>query len=304
MHTIMLVDDSKFVRMNLCKMLQDSNFQTIEASNGKEAIDLITNLNTLPELIICDIIMPEMDGYEFYSYISTKPELNHIPFVFLSAKSSPEDVRIGKMLGADDYLVKPVDPRDLIATVKGKISRNQYRSIIQNQFKHSKEYFIEKNKLEEPINIKIGIEYKNQDSPKPFLWFIIRWDDVWGPVVCRQMNQGFKSFIDANKLGEQLFSVVNAVYGHDNFKNASESLIHLSNLGADAFILIDFKPNQKFRGGQELYLICIVASRIDYFTAEKLKFIFLRISDLEKRNQQWNFEDFEKEVQNVFKNHF
>ena len=268
-------------------MLQESNFQTVEASNGKEAIDAIERLEALPELIICDIIMPEMDGYEFYSYISTKPEWNHIPFIFLTAKNSPEDIRIGKILGADDYLVKPVDPRDLIASVKGKISRNQYRALLQNKIKQS-------------LNISTSIKKENSCFLSSYLLFLIKWDDIWGPVVKKQLNKNFKACEDISKLGEQIFYVVNAVYGHDSFQSAADSLIHLSNFDADAYILIDWKSNEAFRGGIELHLICVVAPRIDYFSSEKLKLLFMNISKLEKQNQDWKFEEFVQDINKIF----
>ncbi len=288
MKTILVVDDSKFVRLSICRMLQEANFQTLEASNGKEAVNLMTNLESMPDLIICDIMMPEMDGYEFYSYISTKPEWNHIPFIFLSAKSSPEDIRIGKMLGADDYLVKPVDAQDLIASVKGKISRNQYRLVMQNKIKQT---------MEPSTTTNLEMEC-NESS---FLLILIKWDDVWGPLVKKHLNKNFSSCLDANRLGEQLFNVVNAVFGHESYQSAADSLMHLSNLKSDAYLLVDFKPNKSFRGGYELYLICLIAPRIDYLTSNKLKLLFLKISDIEKRNQEWKFEDFIDEVNNILR---
>lgn len=288
MNTILVVDDSKFVRLNICRMLQEANFQTIEASNGKEAVSLMATLDSMPDLIICDIMMPEMDGYEFYSYISTRPEWNHIPFIFLSAKSSPEDIRIGKMLGADDYLVKPVDSRDLIASVKGKISRNQYRLLMESKMKQ----------MIASANNSSNIDNECKDSS--FMLILIKWDDIWGPMVKKHLNQNYSACIEADKLGEQLFNVVNAVFGHESYQSSADSLMHLSNLKADAYLLVDFKPNPAFRGGYELYLICIVAPRIDYLTSIKLKQIFLRISDIEKRNQDWKFEDFVPEISGIF----
>jgi CheY-like chemotaxis protein len=289
MNTILVVDDSKFARLSIARMLQEANFQTIEASNGKEAISLMSTLDSMPDLIICDIMMPEMDGYEFYSYISTKPEWNHIPFIFLTAKSSPEDIRIGKMLGADDYLIKPVDSRDLIASVKGKISRNQYRLLMQN-------------KIQQVINPTINsTTIDNECMDSSFMLILIKWDDIWGPLVQKQYQQNNSICVDTSKIGEQVFNVVNAVFGHEAYQCAADSLMHLSNFNSDAYLLVDFKPNTAFRGGYELYLICIIAPRIDYLKSTKLKQLFLRISEIEKRNQDWKFEDYISEVNEIFR---
>lgn len=81
--------------------------------SGDKAIKTLSNLNSTPEVIISDIMMPNMDGYDFFNAISTHSQWNQIPFLFLTAKSTPEDIRLGKMLGVDDYITKPFNERIL-----------------------------------------------------------------------------------------------------------------------------------------------------------------------------------------------
>jgi DNA-binding response OmpR family regulator len=91
-------------------------------------------MDRLPDLILADIMMPLMDGYAFYERVRANPYLNHIPFIFLTAKSSEVDVRLGKELGADDYLTKPFSPEDLLASVRGKLRRVEQQRELAAQF--------------------------------------------------------------------------------------------------------------------------------------------------------------------------
>jgi DNA-binding NarL/FixJ family response regulator len=84
-------------------------------------------------LIIADIMMPEMNGYQFYQRVRQSQERLLIPFIFLSAKGEAEDIRFGKELGVDDYLMKPVRPEDLIATILGKLKRFEEMGTIHAQ---------------------------------------------------------------------------------------------------------------------------------------------------------------------------
>ena len=78
-------------------------------------------------------MMPEMDGYEFFREISNNPRWNRIPFLFLSARTTPKDIRFGKLLGADDYLTKPFDEKDLLAILSGRIARSKRVDALNNK---------------------------------------------------------------------------------------------------------------------------------------------------------------------------
>jgi DNA-binding response OmpR family regulator len=92
------------------------------------------SLDHLPDLILADIMMPLMDGFTFYERVVSNPYLNHIPFIFLTAKSSGDDIRQGKELGVDDYLTKPFAPEDLLASIRGKLKRVKQRRTLAWQF--------------------------------------------------------------------------------------------------------------------------------------------------------------------------
>ena len=110
---ILVIDDYQDILDNLKMILSLNNFEVITSKNGKEALETLLTLKTLPEVIISDIMMPEMNGYDFFKTVSESPKWNRTPFLFLTARTSPTDVRFGKMLGVDDYLTKPFKKEDL-----------------------------------------------------------------------------------------------------------------------------------------------------------------------------------------------
>jgi signal transduction histidine kinase len=120
---ILLVDDEDYVREAFENILEVKGYDVYSASNGYEALKLLETL--MPNLIISDIGMPNMNGYEFYERVRKNPDWNHIPFIFLTAFGQKEDVIRGKKLGVDDYLVKPVETEELLVTIEAKLQRTQ-----------------------------------------------------------------------------------------------------------------------------------------------------------------------------------
>lgn len=130
-YKILVVDDNPLVSGVVCTLLRQANFQVSVANNGKEAISLLENDSV--DLILCDVMMPQMDGYELYDTLRKTPSCSQIPFVFLTALDQKFERAKGSELGIDDYLVKPFEPEELLAVVKGKLkragaSREQYNS--------------------------------------------------------------------------------------------------------------------------------------------------------------------------------
>lgn len=119
--TILVVEDEFPIRAGILDLLTDAGYLAVGAENGYQALQKLHDV--VPDLIICDVVMPEMNGYQFYDRIRRDKQLVRIPFVFLTAKSDPEDVRYGKELGVDDYLLKPFEAADLLAVVYGKLRR-------------------------------------------------------------------------------------------------------------------------------------------------------------------------------------
>lgn len=119
---ILIIEDHADMRENIAEMLDLAGYQTITASNGKEGIKQART--HLPDLIICDIMMPELDGYAVISILSKDIQTSYIPFIFLTAKAEKQDIRKGMEMGADDYLTKPFTDTDLLNAVKTRLEKH------------------------------------------------------------------------------------------------------------------------------------------------------------------------------------
>ena len=120
---ILIVEDNESILFNLKLLLELNDYTVLSAKNGKEAIEVLQNSIKIPNLIVSDILMPELDGYELFKIISSNSNWNTIPFIFLSAKASPDEIRLGRLLGVDDYVTKPVDEELLLRLIENKINK-------------------------------------------------------------------------------------------------------------------------------------------------------------------------------------
>ena len=123
MKKILLIEDNKEMRENTTEILELANYNVVAAPNGKIGVDLAGKEK--PDLIICDIMMPELDGYGVLYLISKNPSTAGIPFIFLTAKAERGDMRKGMSMGADDYLTKPFDEMELLNAVEGRLRKNE-----------------------------------------------------------------------------------------------------------------------------------------------------------------------------------
>jgi signal transduction histidine kinase len=128
---IMVVEDDFALLEGIRELLELTNYQVVPASNGVEALELLNRYR--PDLIVSDIMMPEMDGYEFHSKVRERVELLTIPFIFLTARGEKVDIRRGKSMGADDYITKPFDDEDLLVAIEAKLTRWQSLREIQDE---------------------------------------------------------------------------------------------------------------------------------------------------------------------------
>ncbi len=135
-HTILVVEDSISVAEAIKNLLAISGYNVFMASNGKEGLQIMAE--NKPHLILSDIMMPIMDGIEFYKQVRGRSEWDQIPFVFLTAYGQKEDQRRAKKMGVDDYIVKPFASEDLLAIVEGKLARME--AILQVTFKQKLDY--------------------------------------------------------------------------------------------------------------------------------------------------------------------
>jgi DNA-binding NarL/FixJ family response regulator len=121
MKKILVIEDEPAMRSNLRDILELENFSPVVAANGREGIAAAKR--ELPDLILCDVMMPELDGHEVLATLRADLRTAKIPFVFLTAKGEHADVRAGMNLGADDYLVKPVKVDDLLEAIAARLER-------------------------------------------------------------------------------------------------------------------------------------------------------------------------------------
>lgn len=123
MKRILVIEDEDDVRTSIKDILENSGFVVLTASNGISGVELAKS--KLPDLILCDIMMPGLDGYSVIKTLSKNERTALIPFLFLSAKATMEDLRLGMNLGADDYLVKPFRAKDLVAAIENRIKKRK-----------------------------------------------------------------------------------------------------------------------------------------------------------------------------------
>lgn len=121
MTTILVADDQPDLRAMISLTLESAGFQVLRSGDGLEALAILQAQAV--DLILADIAMPRMNGYQLYQRVREDPRWLAIPFIFLTARSLDSDIRYGKELGVDDYLTKPIEPEDLLAAVQGRLRR-------------------------------------------------------------------------------------------------------------------------------------------------------------------------------------
>jgi two-component system, sensor histidine kinase and response regulator len=149
-YTLLVVEDELDVRENLTEILTENSYKVVTAANGHDAMKKLTK--NIPDLIISDITMPVMDGFELLEYVQSSKNFSHIPFVFLTAKSSMQEMRSGMSLGADDYLTKPFRASELLDIVRIKLKKKES---IQKQL----------NEIKESIALSIPHEFRTPLTP-------------------------------------------------------------------------------------------------------------------------------------------
>jgi DNA-binding NarL/FixJ family response regulator len=123
MKKILVIEDEPEMRRNLLTILRLEKFQPVGAENGSVGVELA--LRERPDLILCDVMMPDLDGYGVLEAVRDDPALVTTPFIFLTAKGEKPDIRTGMNLGADDYLTKPVGKADLLGAITARLQRRE-----------------------------------------------------------------------------------------------------------------------------------------------------------------------------------
>jgi len=205
---ILLIEDNDNMRENTQEILSLAGHRVDTASNGKEGV-IKVQLNK-PELIICDIMMPELDGYGVLHMLNRDPNTNHIPFIFLTAKADRSDVRKGMELGADDYVTKPFDDVELLSAVDTRLKKS---SLMQaQQFSHNTEgfdHFIRQVKsMEEFARVDVNTRAK-QFKKKDIIY-----SESNTPLYLYFIEQGKVKTVKNNKQDKEL---ITGLYNEGDF---------------------------------------------------------------------------------------
>ena len=150
MKKVLLIEDNPEVRENTAEILSLANYDVISAENGKIGVELAQT--SKPDIIICDIMMPELDGYGVLHILNKKNETAGIPFIFLTAKTEKTDIRKGMELGADDYLTKPFDDTELLNAIEARLRKSAMQQKLYETTAEGLDAFI--NDARKALNLK------------------------------------------------------------------------------------------------------------------------------------------------------
>ncbi|MHA1265289.1 MAG: response regulator [Candidatus Helarchaeota archaeon] len=287
---ILIVEDNEDLLFNLKLTLEFNGYDVATATNGVQALTILQETDRIPDLIISDIMMPEMDGYEFFKIISENPIWNTIPFVFLTALVSPEDIKIGKMLGVDDYLVKPFKEDDLLATIQGKIARRlKSKSLTQNL-----------SNLLHSLNIKVTPSMKMDDRELSAIFFIVKWDDKLGPLL-QDYYPRRKLPYSIETIGFQLFNSATAIYGQDKIYEANGLLLNIENIDQMGYVFFEAIPDQESRGKQRPFMLGLITPTINYFESLKIREVMGELAIKIKEGRPWNIQNYWEKVVEILR---
>jgi DNA-binding response OmpR family regulator len=196
--TILVIDDNKDIRENTAEILDLAGYKTFMAENGKKGVEIA--LKEKPSLIVCDIMMPELDGYGVLHLIRKNEGTEQIPFIFLTAKTERNDFRKGMEMGADDYITKPFEDIELLNAVeirlkKASILKQNYEQGFRglNQFLND----VKDTRLSSLLTEQYDLEnyerkqvlYHENKKPR-FLFYLVK-----GKVKCFKTNTDGKEYI-------------------------------------------------------------------------------------------------------------
>lgn len=193
MTRIVVIEDETIIRENIAELLEISGFESIQAENGYVGVQKI--IEHQPDLVVCDIMMPGLNGYQVLETIRKSGATASIPFIFLTAMASPDDIRKGMSLGADDYLTKPFSKEDLITAVESRINKQKiHKDHIQQQLLQFKTEIgnVYSHELNTPLNGILGVSE-----------LLIQYFDDFSKDEIREMIQ------TVNNSGKRLHRTVN-----------------------------------------------------------------------------------------------
>ena len=197
-NSILVIDDNKDIRENTAEILDLAGYKTFMAENGKSGVEIA--LKEKPSIIVCDIMMPELDGYGVLHLLRKNPETQHIPFIFLTAKTERSDFRKGMEMGADDYITKPFEDIELLNAVEIRLKKSAISNNIYDASSTGFTRFLKDVKnvgLIQQMSERYDVEsyerkqilYHENKKPR-FLYYLVK-----GKVKCYKANEDGKEYI-------------------------------------------------------------------------------------------------------------
>ncbi len=224
MKKILVIEDNDDIREGTVEVLQLAGYEAISARNGKIGVELA--LNTLPDVILCDIMMPELDGYGVLYLLSKNPKTADIPFIFMTAKAERADMRKGMEMGADDYLTKPFDDMELFNAIESRLRKKNQNKAFKAAPKDLDTIFSElKNKAKQRSYAAKQVIYVENDEPA-YLYYIKK-----GQV------KTYIRFKDGRELSSNIFKE-GELFGYESLCCGSEYADNAATLSDTELLLI------------------------------------------------------------------
>lgn len=224
--TILLIEDNLEMRENTAEIIELANYHVITAENGKEGVAKAKEHK--PDLIICDIMMPELDGYGVLYLLGKDTETCSIPFIFLTAKAEKSDYRKGMNLGADDYVTKPYEEMELLSAIESRINRsNQFKANFDQSIEGISTFLDEARGIEELNKLSENRKtrlYKKKESiyyegdSANAIYFVSK-----GKIRTYKMNKDMKEY-SSNLYGAGDFIGYMAVLESDIYTDTAEAM--------------------------------------------------------------------------------
>lgn len=252
MSKILVIDDDTIILNLLSIQLERNGYKVFTAFNGSEGIKLAKEIK--PDLILCDILMPGMNGFEVLNKIQSDTETDLIPFIFISAVQEREHIREGINLGADDYLTKPIDIKDLIKSVETRLKKKERILTHLKSADHNKPLIKDKKRMSLNERIIINVEGNSK---------FIKVDDIVSLVavgaktkvlvstgeifeVNRLLKEWEKVLPEATFVRIHRSTIINQLFIQKVEKNESNTLfLHLLNVESPYITSRRFTPNLK-----------------------------------------------------------
>jgi CRP-like cAMP-binding protein len=225
-HSILIIEDNEDIRESTAEILELANYEVFQALNGKLGVEMA--LKHIPDLILCDIMMPELDGFGVLHLLAKNPETSVIPFIFLTAKTERTDMRKGMEMGADDYLTKPFDEVELFNAIECRLNKKDVQKKIYSQSLEKLNTLLNGNKGNDELKKLVSERKVRQIKKKQIIYY--EGDTVNGIYLVVSGNvKTIKIAADGRELltgmyGAEEYFGVPALLAGENYRDTAEAM--------------------------------------------------------------------------------